>query len=95
LLSIKAKRRLHRRIHGHLRTVMLRETITLASVSYTVAAGAQRSIALPISKAGMHLLTRARKHVLRVQARATLTGGKTAGREIVLQLRSPSGHRKR
>jgi hypothetical protein len=74
------------RVIGHHRKVTFK-TITTASARYTVSSGESRAIALRVTHAGLLALKHAAAHRTRVQATATLTGGKSAKRTITLQLK--------
>lgn len=63
------------------------ETVMLARTSYSLAAGASRSIVVPLTDAGVLALRAAHGHRLRVQATITPTLGATAERTITLKRR--------
>ena len=63
------------------------KTVTYARARYTVSTGKRTTIVLRLTHAGLRALRRAADHRTRVQARATLTGGKAAKRTITLQLK--------
>ena len=63
------------------------KTITTAGARYTVSSAQSRAIALRVTHAGLLALEHAAAHRARVQATATLTGGKAAKRTITLQLK--------
>jgi hypothetical protein len=90
-VSATVKRRVVRVI-GHHRKVTFK-TITYASARYTVSGGKSGAITLRVNHAGLVALKHAAGHRARVQATATLTGGKAAKRTITLQLKVKAKHR--
>jgi hypothetical protein len=83
-LSLTVRKRIVRRVHGH-RSVRHR-TIAVARARYAVASGQTRAVTLPLTDAGLRLLAHSRRHRVRVRATATLNGGTTAHRTLVLRL---------
>ncbi len=69
--------------HGGHR-ITKRETVVLAKVTYSLAAGAHATLSLRLSSRGRSALAAARGHRLNVTAAASVTGGGTARRAIVL-----------
>jgi hypothetical protein len=86
-LTLTRRKRIVHRAH-HRRTVTYR-TIVLARTRYTVASGQTPPVALRLTDAGLRLLTGDDDGRLRAQATATLTGGSTAHRAIVVQRTPP------
>jgi len=84
-LTIRVKRRVHRRVDGHLRKVTITNTIVLAHTRYTLASGHHRLIKLRLNHAALALLAGAHRHRLRAIASATLRGGRTASGTIILR----------
>jgi hypothetical protein len=84
-LSTTVRRRVVR-VTGRHRKVTSK-TITYASARYTVSSGKSRAIALRLTHAALLALKHAPTHRTRVQATASLTGGKVAKRTITLQLK--------
>lgn len=83
-LSLTIRERVVRHIHRHRKTALM--TIVLARGGYTLTSGRTRVIVLPLTAAGHRLLVGARRHRLPIWATATLTGGHSARRAIVLSL---------
>jgi DNA-binding SARP family transcriptional activator len=71
---------------GQRRTAVV-ETVTLAHASYSLAAGARRSIVVPLTDAGTLALRAAPGHRMRVQVTITVAGGATTQRTITLKRR--------
>jgi hypothetical protein len=86
-LSLTIRKRIVKRVH-HRRRVTFK-TFVLARVSYRLPTGKQESVAVTLSPVGLRLLGAALHHRLSVHASATLTGGRTARRAVVLQLQLP------
>ena len=84
-LLLTVGRRVTRRV-GQRPTAAI-ETVMLARTSYSLAAGASRSIVVPLTDAGVLALRAAHGHRLRVQATITPTLGATAERTITLKRR--------
>jgi hypothetical protein len=78
--------RVRRRIHGRLRTVTVIKVVRFAEVRYSIRTGAHRLIVLRLTRSALATLTSARNHQLRLRARATLYGGRTANRMIIVKL---------
>jgi DNA-binding beta-propeller fold protein YncE len=84
-VSETVRRRVVRMFHNHRKVTF--KTTTYASARYTVSSGKSRAITLRLTHAGLLGLKHAATHRVRVQATATLTGGKAAKRTITLQLK--------
>jgi hypothetical protein len=82
-LSLTRRKRIVRRAHQ--RPTVTYRTIVLARARYTVASGRSRRVALRLTDAGLRLLVRDDDGRMRARARATLRGGPTAHRVIVVQ----------
>jgi hypothetical protein len=65
----------------------------VGKVAYSVKGGASMSVKLEVTKAGMRLLQKAPRHRISTSATATVAGGLTAKRTIVLKLRRQRGPR--
>ena len=88
-LSLTIARRVVQRTGG--RRVATLETVRLAGTSYSLATGARRSTAVPLTTAGILALRSAPNHQLRVAATTVVTGGKTTARTITLRRRQRAG----
>ena len=84
-VSTTVRRRVVRVIAHHRKVTS--KTITYASARYTVSSGKSSPIGLRLTHAGLLALKHATAHRTRVQATASLTGGKAAKRTITLQLK--------
>lgn len=69
------------------RTTATVQTVTLARASYSLAAGARRSIVVPLTTAGTLALRAAPGHRMQVRATVTVTNGATTERAITLKRR--------
>jgi hypothetical protein len=84
-LSLTVQRRVVRRV-GRGRAAVV-EMVTLGRATYSLAAGASRSIMVPLTNAGVLALRAAPGHRLSVQATIALAGGMTVQRTITLRRR--------
>jgi virginiamycin B lyase len=84
-LTITVKRRVRRRIHGHLKFV--NAPTSVASARYSVAAGQSTTLSVKLSKVGAKLVHAARKHTLRSVAAAKPDSGVTVTQIIALTAR--------
>ncbi|HUO71073.1 MAG TPA: hypothetical protein VMU39_09870 [Solirubrobacteraceae bacterium] len=82
-LSARVTRHVRRRIRGHLRSVSVSATVSVARASYALSVDQQKAFTLSISRAALSLLARSAPHRLSVLAAATLFG-KTLTRAITL-----------
>lgn len=90
---LTVRRRIVKRVHHHRRVV--HRTIVIARGHYRIASGHIRQIAVKLNRKGRRLLKAAGRHSeqhrrrrrLRARAKATLKGGHTAHRAIVLSAR--------
>ncbi len=85
--SLTFRERIVVRVHRRRRVVL--RTIVLARARYAVASGRSRTVTLPLTAAGLRLLEHSRGHRLGVRATATVSGGTTAQRTIVVALEPP------
>jgi 6-phosphogluconolactonase (cycloisomerase 2 family) len=79
---LKIRRPTARRVHHH--RAMTYHTIVLARTRYAIASGHGSPTVLKLTRLGRRLLARAQDHRLPVHATATLIGGSSALRDIVL-----------
>ena len=84
-LSLTVARRVVRRAHK--RRVATVQNVRLGGTSFSLPSDARRSIAVPLTNAGVLALRRARNHQLRVVAPIAVTGGKSTARAIMLRRR--------
>jgi hypothetical protein len=68
-----------------------RKAVVMARAGYHLSSGQSAELVLHLTRDGRRLLTSARHHRLRVEAFATLTGGATASRTILLRLAPAHG----
>ena len=87
-LSLTVRERIVVRVHRRRR--VLQRTVVLASARYAIASGRTRTVSLPLTAAGLRLLARTRGHRLHVRATASVRGGATVHRTIVVRLEPPT-----
>lgn len=86
-VSLTKRQQVVRRVHG--RRTVIHRTVLVARARYAIERGQTETDTPPLTDAGLRLLERARHHRLRVRATATLRGGATARRTIVVRLAAP------
>lgn len=86
-LSLTRRKRIVR--HAHHRRTVTHRTIVLARTGYAVESGQTQPVALRLTDAGLRLLAHADEGRLRVRATATVSGGSTARRAIVVEHKAP------
>ena len=91
-LSIRVKRTVMRKVRGHRRQVTVFKTVVLAHARYMVRSGTSAPVTLTLGHPAKVLLAHARKHKLGVHASATVHGGSTASRGIMLAPVPPRHH---
>jgi hypothetical protein len=71
-----------------------RKTVTLAKGSYTLAAGKKATVSVRVTAAGKSALAAAKAHRLSGKANATVTGGTTVKKSVVVSEAATKGKRK-
>jgi Carboxypeptidase regulatory-like domain len=78
--------------HGR-KTTSTKKTVILGAGAYSLAAGHSATIVVPLTSTGRHALASAKHHRLSARASASVIGGATASRSIVLSQAPPAKHR--
>jgi hypothetical protein len=78
--------------HRHKHTTAKRETLVLAKGAYSLAAGADRAIAVRLTAAGKSALAAVPSHRLTVEEVVTVDGGKTVQQSITLSVSAAKKH---
>ena len=90
-LTARVPRTVARRVHGHQRQTTVFKTIVVANRQYALHGGRTALITLKLDKSAKRLLAHARRHTMRVRGNATVQGGKTVHRSIILKPAPPHG----
>jgi hypothetical protein len=75
------------------KTIKKKKTVVLGKGSYSLVAGKSATIAIRLTAAGKSALAKAKHHKLSAKASATVSGGKTVARAIVLSQIAPKKHK--
>jgi hypothetical protein len=87
-VTVRVKRRVHRRINGRWRTITISRSVVLANGPYAVPTGAERTTMLHLRKQSVHRLAPTTQW-LPARAVATLIGGTSASRMVRVRLMPP------
>ena len=75
------------------RTIVSKKTLVLGKASYSLAAGHSATIAVHLTRPGKAALAKAKHHQLSVEAIASVAGGTTAKKAVVISEAAPTKHK--